>query len=82
LIALTAKPTRPYRQRYAGIRRQIARANGLHPIRDRLLIDTLMPRVLMQAKEVKRRAPGAKYRNMVITENGVRGEWQSAGAAM
>ena len=35
LIALTTKPYRPYRKRYAGILRQIARNNGLHPIRDR-----------------------------------------------
>ena len=26
---------RPYRKRYVGLVRQIARANGLHPIRDR-----------------------------------------------
>ena len=26
---------RPYRARYAGIRRQIARNNGMHPIQDR-----------------------------------------------
>src|SRR3954452_10853050 len=32
LIAMTTKAHRPYRKRYAGIRRQIARANGLHPI--------------------------------------------------
>src|SRR6516164_4286955 len=37
---------RPYRERYAGLRRQIARANGLHPIRDRALINELLPRVL------------------------------------
>jgi len=43
LTALTTKPCRPYRDRYAGIRRQIARNNGLHPIRDRAAIDTLMP---------------------------------------
>jgi hypothetical protein len=46
LTALETKPHRPYLQRYAGIRRQIARANGLHPIRDRALIESLMPRVL------------------------------------
>src|SRR5262245_48489888 len=49
LFALTTKPYRAYRKRYAGLRRQIARANGLHPIRDRAAIEALMPRVLAQA---------------------------------
>src|SRR5450432_2800742 len=39
LVALTTKTRRPYRNRYAGLRRQIARSNGLHPIKDRVLID-------------------------------------------
>ena len=43
LIALTTKPHRPNRDRYAGIRRQIARNNGLHPIRDRAAIEALIP---------------------------------------
>lgn len=73
---------RPYRNRYAGILRQIARANGLHPIRDRAQIEALMPQVLALAKEVKRQCPRAKYRNMEITTNGVRGQWQSAGPMM
>src|SRR5688500_14800732 len=34
---------RPYRKRYLGILRQIARASGLHPIRDRAQIQQLMP---------------------------------------
>ena len=37
---------RPYRKRYAGILRQIARGSGLHPIRDRAAIEALMPGVL------------------------------------
>ena len=78
LTALTTKQHRPYRDRYAGIRRQIARANGLHPIRDRAVIDALMPRVLAQAKQVKRQAPRAKSRNMQITETRVRAQWQTA----
>ena len=73
---------KPCSRRYAGILRQIARANGLHPIRDRAVIEALMPRVLAQAKQVKRLAPRAKYRFMEITEDGVRGQWQSAGPMM
>ena len=71
--------SRPYRKRYAGIIRQIARANGLHPIRDRATIKALMPRVLWPAKEVKRQRPRVKYRNVEITDGGVTGYWQSAG---
>ena len=77
-----AKPRRPYRKRYAGLLRQIARANGLHPIRDRAAIEALMPRVLQQAKQLKRAYPRLKYRNMVITETGVTGEYQTAGPKM
>ena len=73
---------RPYRKRYAGLLRQIARANGLHPIRDRAQIEAMMPRVLALAKELKRQCPRVKYRNVKITERGVRGEWQSAGPEM
>jgi hypothetical protein len=73
---------RPYRQRYAGIVRQIARANGLHPIRDRAAILALMPRIVATAKEAKRLYPRAKYRNVEITENGIRAQWQSAGPMM
>ena len=73
---------RPYRRRYVGILRQIARANGLHPIRDRAAIEALMPRVLMQAKEVKRKCSKVKYRNMEITETGLRASWQTAGPMM
>src|SRR5687767_4761153 len=53
LIALTAKPHRPHRKRYAGILRQIARNNGLHPIRDRAIIEAYMPAVLQTAKKIK-----------------------------
>ena len=82
LRAFVTKRHRPYRKRYAGIRRQIARANGLHPIRDRALIEALMPRVLVQAKQMKRKAPRAKYRFMEITETGVIAQWQTAGPMM
>jgi hypothetical protein len=73
---------RRYRDRYAGLRRRVARANGLHPIRDRAAIDALMPRVLAQARELKRRYPRLKYRNMVITATGVTGEFQTSGPKM
>lgn len=82
LIALTTEPCRRYRKRYAGILRQIARANGLHPIRDRATIEALMPRGLDQAQQLKRQCPRAKYRNMEITDTSVRGQWQSAGPMM
>src|SRR5207248_3094225 len=55
---------RPYRKRYAGILRQIARANGLHPIRDRAAIEALMPRTLALAKKLHRQRPKYKYRNI------------------
>ncbi len=73
---------RPYWKRYVGILRQIARASGLRPIRDRAAIEALMPRVLYLAKEAKRRCPRLKYRNMRVTENGIVAQWQSAGPAM
>lgn len=67
------KPSRPYADRHAGLRRQIARANGLHPIRDRKLIDSLMPSVIALAKQLKQSHPDARYREIEITENGIRG---------
>lgn len=73
---------RPYQSRYAGLRRQIARANGLLPIRDRAAIDALMPRTRALAKQLKRQYPRIKYRNMFITDSGLRGEWQTSGPAM
>lgn len=78
---------RPYRKRYAGILRQIARNNGLHPIRDRELIEALLPRVMQSAKTINRQTPRAKYRNMEIVEADenrvvVRGVWTSAGPTM
>lgn len=73
---------RPYRKRYAGILRRIARANGLHPIRDRAEIGTLMPRTLALAKQLHRQHPKYKYRNMEITESGVTGYWTTAGPTM
>jgi hypothetical protein len=85
-----AKPGgRPYRQRYAGLFRQIARANGLHPIRDKRLIEELLPQVVAAAKQLKRRYPKwkYKYRNMEIIDHGdgsyaVRGNWTTAGPTM
>jgi hypothetical protein len=87
LIALTTKPYRPYRDRYSGILRQIAPNNGLHPIRDHALIRSLMLGVQLQAKQIKRQSPRAKYRNMKILEASemrivVQGVWTSAGPAM
>jgi hypothetical protein len=73
---------RPYGKRYAGLLRQIARANGLHPIKDRDVIAAMMPRVLAMAKQVKAQCRKMKYRNIEITETGVRGNWQSAGPMM
>jgi hypothetical protein len=75
--------SRPYSKRYSGLLRQIARANGLHPIRDRAAIEALMPRVLAQAKQMHQQCPRKwKYRNMEITENGVTGYWTTAGPTM
>jgi hypothetical protein len=88
LIALTTKPHRPYRKRYAGILRQICRNNGLNPIRDRKLIEKLMPELLAMAKQMHRQCPWKwKYRNMKVTEyDGQRltltGEWHDAGPKM
>src|SRR5436190_19333429 len=48
---------RPYCKRYTGILRQLARTNSLHPIRDRALIQALMPRKLELAKELKAKHP-------------------------
>ena len=73
---------RPYRKRYAGLLRQIARANGLHPIKDRAAIEALMPQVLALAKQLHQQHPAYKYRNMEITENGITGYWTPAGPAM
>jgi hypothetical protein len=61
---------RPYHKRYAGLLRQIARANGLHPIRDRERIHALMPRLIVQAKLLKRYHPRCRYRDMEVTEGG------------
>jgi hypothetical protein len=79
LIAMTTKPHRPYWKRYTGLLRQIARANGLHPIRDRALIQALMPGKLALAKEVKAKCPRVKYRNMELTDSGLRGYPSGAG---
>jgi hypothetical protein len=63
--------SRPYHKRYAGIRRQIARANGLHPIRDRDKIAERMPTVVHLAKGVKRQRPRMRYRNVQVKGNGI-----------
>ncbi|HVS72223.1 MAG TPA: hypothetical protein VHQ47_13285 [Phycisphaerae bacterium] len=73
---------RPYRTRYAGLRRQIARNNGLHPIRDRAAIDALLPQALMLAKQLHQQHPKYKYRNIEITDNGVTVYWTTAGPSM
>jgi hypothetical protein len=87
LVALTTKPTRPNRKRYAGILRQIARNSGLHPIRHRDLIEALMPEMLLLAKQLKRQDPRLKYRNMKVTEQTpghwrLEGWWTTAGPTM
>jgi len=74
--------SRLYKKRYAGLRRQLARANGLHPIRDRAAIDALMPQALELAKQLHAKYPKYKYRNMEITETGIRGYWTTAGPTM
>jgi hypothetical protein len=56
-------------------------------IRDRKLIETLMPRVLAYARQIKAQYPRVKYRNMEIVEATatrvvVRGLWTSAGPTM
>src|SRR4051794_40809456 len=72
LVALMTKPCRRHHKRYAGILRQIARNNGMHPIRDRDLIQDLLPRLMGLAKQLKRQCPKwkYKYRNMEIVDNG------------
>lgn len=62
---------RPYRGRYAGLRRQIARANGLHPIKDRGQIQALLPGAISVGKQIKRQKPQMRFRNLEITETGV-----------
>lgn len=74
--------SRPYGTRYTGLLRQIARANGLHPIRDRAAIQAMLPIVRGLAKQLHRQHPAYKYRNMEITQNGVRGIRTSAGPTM
>jgi hypothetical protein len=73
LVALTTKPHRPYNRRYAGLRRQLIRASGLHPINDRKLIDVLMPRLIESAKQLKRANRRLKYRNMRLSDVKVTG---------
>ena len=61
--------------------------SGLHPIRDRALIDQYMPTVMHLAKELKRQNPRVKYRNMQVTRiEGTKvtlmGSFQTAGPTM
>jgi len=61
--------------------------SGLHPIRDRALIDQYMPTVMNLAKELKRQNPRVKYRNMRVTKiEGTKitltGSFQTAGSTM
>jgi hypothetical protein len=70
-----------------GLRRQNCRGNGLHPIKDRAAIAELIPVVLVMAKQLKRRAPKAKYRFMLITDSGpgrysLTSPWQPVGPMM
>ena len=74
--------SRPYHTRYAGLRRQIARNNGLHPIRDRVAIDALLPQAIVLAKQLHQHHSKVKYRNMEITAKGVIGYWTTAGPTM
>lgn len=55
--------------------RQIARNNGLHPIRDRETIQSFLPGYVLLAKQLKREYPRVKYRNMVITQTGIAGQF-------
>jgi len=82
LIKMTTKLYRPHRKRYAGLLRQIARANGLHPIRDRAEIQNKMQCILAAAKQLHQRYPKYKYRNIEITERGITGHWSPAGPTM
>jgi hypothetical protein len=70
---------RPHRERYNGLRRQIARANGLHPIKDREKIAELVSEARRLAKEAKRRVPRMRYREVEITAKGVRVHLPSSG---
>ena len=61
--------------------------SGLHPIRDRALIDKFMPIVMQLAKELKQQKPRLKYRNMQVTRiDGTNvtltGNFQTAGPMM
>lgn len=67
------KKSRPYSTRYQGIRRQIMRANGFHPIRHRAALDEIMSFIIALAKEHKLRYPDQRYREIEVTETGIRG---------
>lgn len=84
---LPSKRRREYCDRYIGIRKKIARASGLHPIRDKALIAELIPGIMRSAKALKQNAPRVKFRNMFIKERQgnritLSGEWQTAGPLM
>jgi hypothetical protein len=76
------KPRKRHRERYVGLLRQIARNNGLHPIRDRATIEAIMPKVLLKAKQLHAASTKVKYRNIVIKPDGITAEWQTAGPRM
>jgi hypothetical protein len=63
--------SRRHATRHLGLRRQIARANGLHPIRDRKFIDDLIPLILKDAKLRKMSDKRFRYRNIQITPIGL-----------
>lgn len=73
---------RPYRKRYTGLRRQLARANRLHPIRDRAAIDAMMRQVIAAAKQLHRVNPKFKYRNMLLADGRLIAHWTPAGPDM
>lgn len=81
LPALRDKPRR-YGQRHIGLRRTLARALGLHPIRDRQVIDEMLPMVLEVAKRMKQQHPRFKYRNLRLDPQGLVGLIQSVGPHM
>jgi hypothetical protein len=62
---------RPYRDRHTGTRRQIVRANGLNPIKDRCYINSMLPLAVLAVKDAKRTGRRCRYRNVEIIWNAV-----------
>jgi hypothetical protein len=82
---------RPYKSRYQGIAKQIARASGLHPIKHRRDFQELIQDAVRLAKELKGKNSRVKFRNMQISElertpakssMTVTGTWTTAGPTM